>query len=62
MERHCFLLEEVNDDEEGSIEEEKHQGDVDPVRILKSFMESSSKPRSEVPTYDGNIDAEELMD
>ena len=53
---------EVSDEGEESIEEAKPQGEIDLVRLFKSALETSSRPRIEVPTYEGSLNVEELID
>ena len=62
MERHGIHLEEASENEEESLEEAETQGDVDLVRLFKSVLETSSRPRSEVLIYDGSLNAKELID
>lgn len=61
MERWGNHPEETSDEEE-SAEESEPRGEVDPVRLLKMVVATSSRPRSEVSTYDGNLNVEELID
>ena len=49
-----------NDEEEESPDEEEE--DLEEVRVLKMMMKASSRPRVEVPMYEGNLNVEELMD
>ena len=49
-----------SDDEEKSPDEEEE--DPKEVRVLKMLMKASSRPRVEVPMYEGNFNVEELMD
>ena len=53
MERKGNQREETTDEEE-STKEVESQGEVNPVRLLNTFVAMSSKPRLEVLTYDGN--------
>ena len=48
-----------DDEEEASDEEED---DLEEVIVLKIPMKASSRPRVEVPMYEGNLNVEELMD
>lgn len=61
MEKCGIPLREVSDKEKDFVEEEENQGDVDLIRIFKAVLAMSSKPRSEVPTYDGILNAEEII-
>ena len=61
MERWGSIPKEMRDEEE-SIHEGKPQEEVDPVRLFMLVLEMSSRPRSEVPMYDGILNVEELID
>ena len=61
MERCGAHPEEVNVEEEQSIEEEEPQGYLHPVTFFKLVLATSSRPRTKVPTYDGILNAKELM-
>lgn len=61
MERRGILPEWVSDEEEDYVEGVEPQGDVKLKRLFKSFLVEISRPRSEVRTYDGSLNAEELI-
>ena len=52
----------VNEPEFESPEEEKHVPITPKMRILKSVLGSSSKPRPEISIYQGSLNPEELID
>lgn len=60
MERFGVHPEEVSDDQEVSIEEEKLQGNFNLVRLCNPILVASSRPWLEMPTYDGSLNVEEL--
>lgn len=62
MKRHGIHLQEVSDDKEESTKEAKPQGDFNLVRLFKLVLEASSNPQLKVSTYDGSLNAEELID
>ena len=62
MERCGIHPKEASDDEEEYIEEAKPQGDINLVRLFKLVLAASSRPWSEVPTYDGILNVEELIE
>ena len=61
MERKTHSENLVNSDEEEESPDEEEE-DIEEVRVLKMLMKASSKPRVEVPMYEGNLNVEELMD
>ena len=61
MERWGVHPEEMSDEEE-STDEAKPQENVDPVGLFRSVVATSSRTRSEVSTYDGSLNFEELID
>ena len=61
IERHDADVEGVIDKDEESIEEVEPHGEVDPVRFLKLVVAANSRPWSEVSTYDGSLNVEELI-
>ena len=46
--------------EESSEEEEEDESEG--AKVLNIFCKSSGRPKVEIPSYDGNINVEELMD
>ena len=48
-------------DNSDNIDDEEEE-DLEEVKVLKMLMKARSKPRVEVPTYEGNLNVEELMD
>ena len=61
MERknHSDNLDNSDEEEESPQEEEE---DPEEVRVLKMLMKVGSRPRVEVPMYEGNLNVEELME
>eukprot|EP00253_Pinus_taeda_P008602 PITA_08602 len=52
-----------NSDEEAvEPEEDEYEGITPELRLLKSVLLSSHKPRHELPTYDGSLSADVLLD
>eukprot|EP00253_Pinus_taeda_P004110 PITA_04110 len=52
-----------NSDEEAvEPEEDEYEGVTPEIRLLKSVLLSSHKPRHELPTYDGSLSADVLLD
>lgn len=49
-------------EEEEFIQEAKPQEEVNLVKLLKSIIVVSFRPKSEVSVYDGNFNVEELID
>ena len=45
-----------------SLEEDEHVAITPEMRFLKSMLGSSSKPRPEIPIYQGSLNLEELID
>ena len=52
----------VNDKEKEPKEEREVEADHAKVRLLKSMIGTIMKPKPEVPTYQGGLDANELLD
>ena len=61
MERknHLENSDDSDEEEETSNEEEE---DPEEVKFLKMPMKASSRPKVEVPMYEGSLNVEELMD
>ena len=53
---------EVSDNEEELEEEREVEVDHAEVGLLKSMIGASMRPKLEVPTYQGGLDANELLD
>ena len=53
-------------DSEGEVEAEQHgevaAEDAANERLIKAIAQMSSKTKMEIPTYEGNLDAEELLE
>eukprot|EP00253_Pinus_taeda_P024797 PITA_24797 len=49
-------------DEEVAEPEDEYEGVTPELRLLKSVLLSSHKPRHELPTYDGSLSADVLLD
>ena len=52
----------VSDNEEEPEEEREVEADCAEIRLLKSVIGVSMRPKPEVPTYKGGLDANELLD
>ena len=61
MERWGDHPKKMSDDEE-FVDEVEPQEELDLVRLFKLVIVVSSRPRLEVPTYDGSLNVEELID
>eukprot|EP00253_Pinus_taeda_P016521 PITA_16521 len=51
-----------SDEEVAEPEEDEYEGVTPELRLLKSVLLSSHKPRHELPTYDGSLSADVLLD
>eukprot|EP00253_Pinus_taeda_P003992 PITA_03992 len=51
-----------SDEETVEPEEDEYEGVTPKLRLLKSVLLSSHKPRHELPTYDGSLSADVLLD
>eukprot|EP00253_Pinus_taeda_P020624 PITA_20624 len=51
-----------SDEEVVEPEEDEYEGVTPELRLLKSVLLSSHKPRHELPTYDGSLSADVLLD
>eukprot|EP00253_Pinus_taeda_P015748 PITA_15748 len=54
--------EDNSDEEVAEPEEDEYEGVTPELRLLKSVLLSSHKPRHELPTYDGILSADVLLD
>ena len=61
MERCSTHPKEVSEEGKESAEEVEPQGDLDSIKLFKSVLATSLRPRTEVPTYDRSLNAEELI-
>ena len=52
----------ISDNEEEPKEEREVEADRAKIRLLKSMIGASMRPKPEVPTYQGGLDANELLD
>ena len=52
----------INDNEEEPEEEREVEADHAEIRFLKFVISASMRPNPEVPTYQGGLDANELLD
>ena len=55
-------MERKNHSENSDNRDEEEEEDPEEVRVLKMLMKASSRPRVEVPMYEGNLNVEELID
>eukprot|EP00253_Pinus_taeda_P016851 PITA_16851 len=51
-----------SDEEVAELEEDEYEGVTPELTLLKSVLLSSHKPRHELPTYDGNLSTDVLLD
>lgn len=61
---HAPNLGDVSDreEEESPIEDKEPTKETMEIRLLRPVLGASSRPRIEVPAYDGSLNAEELVD
>ena len=52
----------ISDDEEELEEEREVEANHVEIRFLKSMIGTSTRPKLEVPTYQGGFDVNELLD
>lgn len=61
MERRGIHPKDMSDEEEESTKEVELQGKFNQVRLFKVVITVSCKPQSKVLTYDGSLNAEDLI-